>query len=174
MKHLISTAKLKRTAVAAGIVITATAGLVLAPTAAFAAPVASAGSSDSPAGDCAIGSRVIALWNHAPAELQEDLKDLRGMTPDERLAAAKQIKQGALDGEYGEGVQQRAERLRERRILVWATMPEALQDDLRELAAAEPAERHELATEITDTALAGGYGERAQSIAEHVQERCSE
>jgi hypothetical protein len=174
MKHIISPAKLKRTAVTAAIAVTATAGLVLAPTAAFATPAASDGSTDSPTRHCTISDRVIALWNHAPAELQEDLKELHGLAPDERLAAAKELKQGALDGEYGEGVQQRAERLRERRILVWATMPEALQDDLRELAAAEPGQRDELATEIVETALAGGYGDRAQSIAEHRQERCSE
>jgi hypothetical protein len=54
-------------------------------------------------------------------------------------------------------------------------MPDALQDDLRELVAAEPGEpRRDLATEIADTALAGGYGDRAQTIAEHVQERCGE
>ena len=158
--------------VAAAAAIAATTSLVLVPTAAFAAPTTT---DDTVSSDgCQLGSRVIALWAHAPVDLKEDLRDLRGLTPEERREAAKVIKQGALDGKYGEGVQARAEFLRDRRVTSWAQMPDALQEDLRELAAAEPGERRDLATEIADTALAGGYGERTRLIAERVQERCGE
>lgn len=121
---------------------------------------------------CQFGEELLHAWLWLPADLRGDLKSLRHLEPgEERHDAARDIRDRALDGEYGDAVQDRAERVRDRRLAAIATMPEELKSDLIELRDAAPADRRELAQEIADGALAGEYGEKVQHIAVEVQER---
>lgn len=55
------------------------------------------------------------LWNRLPAELRDDLRQLRDLPTDERGAAVEELRESALAGEYGTLVQQFAERVQQRR-----------------------------------------------------------
>jgi hypothetical protein len=55
------------------------------------------------------------LWQKLPADLRSDLAELRGMTPEQRRDALAELRKDALAGEYGDQVEQFAERLQERR-----------------------------------------------------------
>ncbi len=52
-------------------------------------------------------------------------------------------------------------------------MSEELRADLTEIRDADPADRKALAQQVADDALAGTYGERAQHVAERIQEHCA-
>lgn len=124
--------------------------------------------------ECELGEHIVAVWLRLPADLRSDLVDLKQLEPGERDDAARDIRDGALEGEYGPEVQDRAERVQERRIHVIANMPPELRSDLVELRTADPDDRRDLASDIADTALAGGYGQKTQQIAERIQtEVCS-
>jgi hypothetical protein len=132
-----------------------------------------AASADSPAptssSQCEFGQHLVEVWTALPANLQADLKNLKNLPQGERAAAAKEIRQGALDGKYGPGVQKRAERVQGRAIAVWGDLPAELQDDLKAVKAADPADRPALAKALGEKALAGGYGDKVQAAAEKVQ-----
>jgi hypothetical protein len=147
--------------------VAVTAAMLAAPIAASAAPVTT---DDTASSECRFGEHLLHAWLALPADLRDDLKALKDLEPGERGDAARDIRDGAQSGEYGPGVQVRAERLRERRIAVIATMPDELKSDLIELREADPAERRDLASQIAETALDGGYGEKAQEVAERIQE----
>lgn len=151
-------------AVAAAVLTTAM--LATGSIAASAAPT-----DDTTSSECQFGDELLHVWLHLPADLRGDLKALKDLEPGERGDAARDIRDGALDGEYGPGVQNRAERVRDRRVAVIANMPDELKTDLIELRDAAPTDRKELAHEIADTALAGGYGDKTQDVAERIQDR---
>lgn len=150
-------------------VITAT--VVTAAMLTTGAVAASAAPSDETvaASDCQFGQHLLHAWMQLPTDLRGDLKALRDLEPGERASAARDIRDDALSGEYGDGVQARAEKARERRIGVIRTMPAELKADLVELKRTPPAERRDLAREIADTALDGGYGEKTREVAESIQ-----
>lgn len=52
------------------------------------------------------------LWAHAPKELKTDLKAARMTAPADRTAKLHEVFAKALAGDYGSGMQKRAERLR--------------------------------------------------------------
>lgn len=145
-----------------------TTALVVAPTAAFAAPAPST-AADS-ASDCNFGQRVVEVWRQLPVELQADLKALRGLDPSERRDAAIAIREKAIDGGYGPGVQERMEFLKDRRALALETMPIELKHALLDLRNAAPDDRRELAKDIADKALAGEYGPHAQETVERIHD----
>ena len=87
----------------------------------------------------------------------------------QRLEEARGVRDRALAGDYGARVQSRSELAQERRIRIVASFPAELQADLDELKATAPGEHRELAKEIADTALAGGYGAQAQHFVERVR-----
>lgn len=147
------------------------ASIALASTLLLGAGVGAA-SADAPApasSDCTFGQHLVDLWKDLPASLQSDLKDLRALPQGERAQAAKDIRQGALDGKYGPGVQRHAERVQGRAFVVWGDLPQALQDDLKAVKAAAPADRPALAKAIGEKAIAGGYGEKVQDAAKRIQ-----
>lgn len=149
----------------ASIAIASTLLVGLGATAANAAPVDSA-----PASDCTFGEQLVRVWMHLPADLQADLKDLKAATPGaDRQQQAKDIRDGALGGEYGPGVQEKAQKLQDIRVRVYADLPAELKADLKDLKAADPADRRALAKDIGEKALAGDYGVKAQVVAERVQ-----
>jgi len=133
----------------------------------------STASADTPtptsSGDCSFGQHLVDLWKDLPANLQSDLKNLRSLPQGERAGAAKDIRQGALDGKYGAGVQRHAERVHGRAFAVWGDLPQALQDDLKAVKSAAPADRPALAKEIGEKAIAGGYGDKVQTAAEKIK-----
>ena len=137
----------------------------------IAASAATTAPTSSPvAGDCQFGQRLEAAWKFLPAELRTDLRTLKELPAGaDRAEEARGIRDRALAGDYGPRAQSRAEQAQERRIRVVAGFPAELQADLDELKASAPGERQELAKEIADTALAGGYGAKAQYFAERVQ-----
>ena len=82
-----------------------TVGLLASPAVA-AEPV----TDSAPSVTCTLGS----VWSRLPADLRTDLKELRDLEPgSERTDAAKAIRDDALAGEYGPGVQKRAEAIQE-------------------------------------------------------------
>lgn len=143
----------------------------IAATAALSTVLLAGGATTATAAEptCELGEHIVAVWLRLPADLRSDLIDLRQFEPGERGDAARDIRGGALDGEYGPGVQDRAERVQQRRIHVIANMPPELRADLVELRTADPDDRRDLARDIADTALAGGYGDKSQQIAERIQ-----
>jgi hypothetical protein len=124
---------------------------------------------DPTSGSCEFGQHLVQVWTALPANLQADLKNLRSLPKGERAAAAKDMRQGALDGKYGPGVQKRAEQVHGRAFAAWGDLPPALQDDLKAAKAADPADRPALAKAIGEKALAGGYGDKVQAAAEKIQ-----
>ena len=148
-----------------------TAALFAVPLAASAAtptPTPTATSSAS-ARDCTFGEHLVHVWLHLPADLRADLKDLKSLDQGARGAAARTIRDGALAGDYGPGVQSRAERVRDHRIHALADLPDNLKADLKKLRDAAPGDRADLAQQIGQTALDGGYGTKAQATAKRVQ-----
>jgi len=87
----------------------------------------------------------------------------------QRLEQARGIRDRALAGDYGPRAQARAGQAQERRVRVVAGFPPELRADLDELKSTAPADRPQLAKEIADTALVGGYGPKAQYFVERVQ-----
>ena len=64
----------------------------------------------APTVTCTLGS----VWSRLPADLRSDLKELRDLEPgQERADAARLIRDDALAGDYGPGVQKRAEAIQE-------------------------------------------------------------
>jgi hypothetical protein len=59
--------------------------------------------------------RVRAIRRALPDELKADLREARALTGDARLDAYRDIRDGALAGEYGERVQEVAVKVQERR-----------------------------------------------------------
>lgn len=156
--------KLSTWAASAGAVVLTLGLLTTGSIAASAAPVSTSTSSD-----CQFGEHLLHVWLALPADLRGDLAALKDLEPGERGDAARDIRDGALDGQYGPGVQHRAERVRDRRVAVISAMPEQLRSDLVDLRDAAPADRKQLAQDIADKALAGDYGTRTQKIAERVK-----
>lgn len=120
--------------------------------------------------ECSFGQHLLHAWLRLPADLRGDLSAIRGLPSDGRPEAVRDVRQGALNGEYGEKVQAGAERIKERRLGAWATMPAELKRDLIELRQAAPGERRDLAEAIAENALASEYGEKAQATAERIRE----
>ena len=137
----------------------------------IAASAATIAPTPSPvAGDCQFGQRLEAAWKFLPAELRTDLRTLKELPAGaERAEEARGIRDRALAGDYGPRAQSRAAQAQERRIRIVAGFPAELRADLDELKATAPGERQQLAKEIADTALAGGYGAQAQYFVERVQ-----
>lgn len=130
--------------------------------AATAAPVA-------PSAECQFGEHLLHAWLRLPADLRGDLSSLRGLDPADRRDGAKEIRDGALSGEYGPGVQAGAEKVRNHRLAVISRLPDDLKADLVELRAADQGDRTELAQQIAREALDGGYGPKTQAVAERIQ-----
>jgi hypothetical protein len=120
--------------------------------------------------ECNFGEHLARLWLHLPAELRGDLKDLGSLEAGERGPAVRDIRDAARDGEYGDRVEERAERVAERRIRILANMPTELREDLKQLRAADAEDRRGIAEEIAANALAGDYGPKAQSTAERIRD----
>jgi hypothetical protein len=161
-----------RTRIALGTTLTAAAVLGLGATTATAAPLGSAPASTEAASeveDCHFGEHLVRLWLALPTELRADLRELKDLEPGERGPLARDIRDDAMEGEYGPGVQGRVERVHERRIRVWSTLPVELKDDLLDLRGLEPDERRAAAEAIAQDALAGGYGEKVQQVTERIQ-----
>lgn len=59
--------------------------------------------------------RVRAIRRALPDDLKADLREARQLSGDDRVEAYRDIRDGALAGEYGERVQEVAVRVRERR-----------------------------------------------------------
>jgi hypothetical protein len=115
-----------------------------------------------------------AVWSTLPADLRTDLTAARKLPDGERRAALRSIRQDALDGEYGDRVQQIAERRHERVRAVRQLLPADLASDLREARDLTGETRVDAYEAIRDGALAGEYGDRVQRVAEAVQERREE
>jgi hypothetical protein len=150
------------------IIATSVVTAALLTTGAVAASAETVASADA-AGDCQFGEHLLHVWLRLPADLRGDLSSLRGLDPADRKDAAQGIREGALGGEYGPRVQAGAERLRSHRVDVISQLPAELKSDLVELRHAAQADRPELAKEIAQTALDGGYGAKTQATAERIQ-----
>ncbi len=118
--------------------------------------------------ECNFGEHLARLWLHLPAELRGDLKELKSLEPGERGPAVREIREDAREGEYGDRVEERAERVAERRIRILANMPIELRQDLKALRAADAEDSRALAEAIATNALDGQYGPKAQSAAERI------
>ena len=112
-----------------------------------------------------------AVWERLPEDLQGDLRALKDLSPAERPAAVRQLREDALAGGYGSQVQQFAERRDERRAWVRRHLPDQVRQDLKAALQADDEERRAALQEVRDAALAGEYGDRVQQAAERRQER---
>lgn len=59
--------------------------------------------------------RRAVIWKRLPTDLRHDLRGVRRAAPDERAALLSDVRDHALAGDYGDRVQQAAERLQDRR-----------------------------------------------------------
>jgi hypothetical protein len=161
--------KLNRWAATAVLSTALTAALIAGGT--VAASAAPPEPEDAPnSSNCQFGGRLEAVWKYLPADLRGDLTTLKDLPAGtERANQARAIRDQALGGDYGPRLQERAAQAQERRVRVVAGFPAQLRADLNELEAAAPEDRRELATEISDTALEGGYGSKAKFFVERVQ-----
>ncbi|MDN3026169.1 hypothetical protein [Streptomyces sp. S.PB5] len=112
------------------------------------------------AADTGGAPRTLPAW--VPPRLRADLRQLRGMDPQQRQQRATQIWQDALDGDYGVRVQLRAERAQQR----YRLLPEQLREDLGELRGLGGDELREHIAAIRDKALDGDYGDQVRQWAE--------
>ncbi len=112
-----------------------------------------------------------AVWDRLPAELRNDLDDLKALPSAERPQAVREIRREARTGAYGERVQQFAQHRDERVERVLSRLPDELRDDLRAARALPAEERAAALAEVRDRALAGGYGDRVQQVAERIRDR---
>lgn len=133
--------------------------------AASAAPVPA----PAPSADCQFGEHLLHVWLRLPTDLRGDLKGLRELDPADRGSAAKGIRDGAVGGDYGPGVEAAALHVRNHRLAVIERLPQTLKSDLVDLRSADQPDRRKLAREIAQTALDGGYGVKTQEVAERIQ-----
>lgn len=112
-----------------------------------------------------------AVWSRLPEDLRADLAAVRALPAGERVEALREIRREVLEGDYGDRVQQLAERRLERLRAIRRALPDDLRADLREARSLSGEDRIEAYREIRDGALAGEYGERVQEVAVRVQER---
>lgn len=103
------------------------------------------------------------------AKLRADLRAAFRLQGDARRAALAEIRAKALAGDYGKGVQRRAERRDIRHDLLVGLLPENLQQDLQALKDAPADQRKQLRSQIVAKALAGDYGPQVQQAAERLQ-----
>ncbi|MDR7254744.1 hypothetical protein J2X46_003742 [Nocardioides sp. BE266] len=143
-----------------------TAGL-LTTTSLFAGatPGSTSGPDDGPRIPCG------AVWSKLPADLRADLTAARQLPEGERIDALQAIREDALDGDYGDRVQQFAERREQRVRAVRRLLPADLKVDLRDARDLSGDEQVAAYRAIRDGALAGEYGDRVQQVAETVQQR---
>lgn len=107
-----------------------------------------------------------AVWDRLPDQSQSDLDELRGMTPAERTAAAREMRRKAVAGTYGERAQVFAVHRQERRAQVGKLLPPAMRQDVRRLVDAAAHARTPRWADLRDPAHAGEYGPRVQGAAE--------
>jgi hypothetical protein len=131
---------------------------------------ASAAPATEPAGTtCVAAQKVAAAWKALPTDLKDDIRSLKALPADQRPAAAREIKQGALAGDYGTTVQTRAKELVAKAATAVRSWPAALRSDVREMRAATGDARRDLRRQIADKALAGDYGDAVQQKAEQIK-----
>jgi hypothetical protein len=112
-----------------------------------------------------------AVWDRMPQDLRDDLTAVQDLPAAEQPAAVREIRAGALAGEYGAQVATAAERLQDRRADVLGKLPQDLQTDIAELKALPDSEKVAAAQQLRADAVAGEYGDRVQAFAERMQER---
>ncbi len=112
-----------------------------------------------------------AVWERLPEDLQGDLLSLKDLSPAERPAAVRQLREDALAGDYGNQVQQFAERRDERRAWVRRHLPDQLRQDLKAAVHTDGEGRRTALLEVREAARAGEYGDRVQQAVERRQER---
>lgn len=86
------------------------------------------------------------------------------------VAADTSVYTEAEAGAYGDAVQRRVERRADRRDVVRALLPDALQADLAALKDAPHDDRDDLRKQIMSDALDGKYGAKVQAAAEKIKE----
>jgi hypothetical protein len=156
----------------AGATALAATSLFLAPMAASATTGSDGNATDGSNGTCGFGQRLVAIWDKLPEDLRADLQALRDLPDDERGEAARDIREGARDGEYGDAVQHHALRVRDRRAWIWVNLDDGLKADLKEIRDADSAAKPALIDDLAQNALDGAYGEGAQRVAERIQAHC--
>lgn len=112
-----------------------------------------------------------AIWQRLPQDLRDDLTALRQLPPEERFAAARQVRHDARGGDYGTRVQRWADHADERRRAIWSRMPSSLQQDIKEARALPAAERFDAFQAIRTAALDGEYGDQVRQVAQRLEDR---
>lgn len=112
-----------------------------------------------------------AFWSRLPEDLRADLLAVRELPVGEKEDALRAIRRDALDGDYGERVQQFAERRDERVRAIRRALPEELRVDLRAARRLTGDDRVDAYREIREGALSGEYGDRVQEVAVRVRQR---
>lgn len=112
-----------------------------------------------------------AVWSRLPEDLRADLLAVRELPVGEKEDALRAIRRDALDGDYGDRVQQFAERRDERVRAIRRALPEELRVDLRAARRLTGDDRVVAYREIREGALSGEYGDRVQEVAVRVQQR---
>ena len=90
-----------------------------------------------------------------PQDLQEDLENLQDMSGDERAEELEQILQDAVTGDYGEEVENWAERMTD----FMDVLPQDLQSDLQNVIGMEGEAAQEQLQQVWQGVLDGEYGE---------------
>ena len=140
--------------------------------AATPAPTVSSTSGSASTG-CTFGEHLVSAFRGLPKALRDDLKAARAEAPgSQRRKDLQAIRTKALDGGYGSGVESGAKFLQSHRgdIQGIRPLPDVLKADLKTLHS-EKGKSAKLAeaNTIADTALAGGYGTKVQTLAEDVK-----
>jgi hypothetical protein len=112
-----------------------------------------------------------SMGKRLPDDLQADLTALADLPVEERVPAAKEIRDSALAGDYGARVQNWAERRDERRERMAGHVPSELTEDLQAAQDLPEAEQADAYQQIWQDALSGEYGDKVAVAADRIQER---
>ena len=101
-----------------------------------------------------------------PPDLQNDLTDLQGLPADQRADGVEQLTRDAVTGEYGDEVENWAERM----VDFMDAFPHDLQDDLRNIVGMEPEAAQEQLRKIWQGVLDGDYGQDVEMWGKWLQQ----
>lgn len=106
------------------------------------------------------------VWDAMPDALRDDVTAAISLDRPQQRRAMRAIRYAALHGAYGDRVQTWAMKVRERRIELWKSFPEALKEDVRAARSLPPREQRRAIAAIRYAAMNGTYGDRVQRLAE--------
>jgi hypothetical protein len=147
------------------------AALVLAGAVAAEAAVPTPAPTPSGSSSCTLGEHLVSAWLTVPQAMRADLKAARADAPGTaRRTALKAVATKAVDGGYGQSVEEKAKWLQSHTGDGIRPLPDALKADLKTLHG-ETGRSAKLAeiTTIATNALSGTYGDKVETLVKAAQ-----